>query len=782
MLVAVVVALIIGLGVGLTAGLRKKDAESFPTFDVNITQISTESFEPYGSCDELRLDLIEATKYLANSRIDSNARAYYHQDYRSRGCESCAFGQPQPLASQDVAESAGTTSNTNSQPRAEPLPDVSGEDSFQTNNQVEGVDEADVVKSDGTHVFAVYGREVVTLDADNVTVLSRTVVPVLKVNNGTISFDTTASDANEGFYTSSPEHYCDSSIVSLLLHQDRLTVITTGWCDFYDSNGIYIGRTLSNRASTNIFVYDVSTIPTDGVSPLSLLNSAYVQGYYSTARSIQESVHIVTTSYVNSYLPFTSAMDIYGSGVYDGLLENQYRTKAHEIAKGKVEAFADELLADIKAARNDDTCAGFVRLSSLQSSQKTTAGSDTTTSAQLDFTGNGVMSSMGLITSFNMTADLVTDGIQLSSSAMMLPTSSWTVYASQEKLILAGQGWQEDTEGRWGEETYLIGYTLDGASSRAQSIGRVPGYVLNQFSLDHQEKNGIDYLRVATTNSATWGFVGNNPRVWGQVVESSSQVTVLEIPKDASPNRTMEVVGSVSGIGRTERIYSVRFLGDRAFVVTFRQVDPFYTLNMTDPSNPVVVGELKIPGFSNYLHQVGPDLILGVGQDADEATGRTNGLQISLFNVSNFSFPERIHNFVADNSDSSSSSSAAQYDHRAFRYLDQSQVLILPVRIDAWTTNVDSFDGFYVYSVDPDQGISLKFPIVHADYAQIRYGCWSYRSFLTPRSLVFAGNVMTLKAHTVRSHNLQTSLSLVPPVNLDASLPSSKCSTRYYVD
>ena len=200
---------------------------------------------------------------------------------------------------------------------------------------------------------------------------------------------------------------------------------------------------------------------------------------------------------------------------------------------------------------------------------------------------------------------------------------------------------------------------------------------------------------------------------------------------------------------------------------TVRQVDPFYTLNMTDPTNPWVAGELKIPGFSNYLHQVSNDLILALGQDASD-TGQTNGLQISLFDVSDFANPQRVNQYVE-----TSSSSDAQYDHKAFRYLPESKLLILPLNIYAypWESNAQEyFDGFVVYDVDETKGaFTKKFNVSHVDgsdaYSGVGSYCWG-SDLLPSRSLVFDGNVTTLKGHVVQSHNLATE-ELLWNLNLD---------------
>jgi uncharacterized secreted protein with C-terminal beta-propeller domain len=167
---------------------------------------------------------------------------------------------------------------------------------------------------------------------------------------------------------------------------------------------------------------------------------------------------------------------------------------------------------------------------------------------------------------------------------------------SSSKLVIAGESYvQNPDDGNWDEHTVFIVFNLDTDTSTPESVGDVPGSLLNQFSMDHyfDENTQEDYLRVATTSWGRWGLV--NDSVWGQVELSESQVTVLKM---GSSGGTMEKVGQADGIGMGERIYAVRFVGDRAFVVTFRQIDPFYTLDMSDPTNPTVVGELKIPGFS----------------------------------------------------------------------------------------------------------------------------------------------------------------------------------------
>ena len=149
--------------------------------------------------------------------------------------------------------------------------------------------------------------------------------------------------------------------------------------------------------------------------------------------------------------------------------------------------------------------------------------------------------------------------------------------------------------------------------------------MLSQWSMSEHE--GV--LRVASTTSPPW-------TQGGAAGESESFVTTLA----AAGDRLVEV-GRVGGIGRGEQIYAVRFIGDAGYVVTFRQVDPLYTLDLSDAAEPRVVGELKIPGYSAYLHPVGDGLLLGIGQDAN-SDGITSGVQASLFDVSDPAAPARL--------------------------------------------------------------------------------------------------------------------------------------------
>ena len=183
----------------------------------------------------------------------------------------------------------------------------------------------------------------------------------------------------------------------------------------------------------------------------------------------------------------------------------------------------------------------------------------------------------------------------------------------------------------------------------------MPGEIHNQFALSEH----AGHLRLVTTTGDRWSS------------ESESWVRVL----DESDGLLVEV-GSVGDIGRGEQVQSVRFAGDVGYVVTFRQIDPFYTIDLSDPAEPAVVGELKIPGFSSYLHPIGDGLVLGVGSDADD-NGRVTGAKVSLFDVSDLADPREVSVWTAP-----SGWNNIGWDHRAFLWWAPEQLAVIPVTVD----------------------------------------------------------------------------------------------------
>lgn len=264
--------------------------------------------------------------------------------------------------------------------------------------------------------------------------------------------------------------------------------------------------------------------------------------------------------------------------------------------------------------------------------------------------------------------------------------SGATVYATADDLYVATVDWQtwDDTDGDGGTTSIHRFETPAGSAPRYVASGEIEGRLLNQFSMDAYE----GALRVATTSDTPFGDVGVpvSAPTDDDRPTSESQVVVLKQDGD----RLVET-GRVGGLGKSEQIYAVRFMGETGYVVTFRQTDPLYVVDLSDPDNPSLSGELKIPGFSNYLHPAGNDRLLGIGQDADDS-GRTRGLQLSLFDVSDPLHPQRIDTFEAPEPDGDGDSySAAQDDHHAVTIHDD-QVFV-PFEGYWWNTDDDGESG-----------------------------------------------------------------------------------------
>ena len=350
----------------------------------------------------------------------------------------------------------------------------------------------------------------------------------------------------------------------------------------------------------------------------------------------------------------------------------------------------------------------------------------------------------GLDTLTVLTIDLEKGLAPVDSDTIL--TDAQTVYASAGNLYVATPPWVErDPDGRvTGQSTEIHRFDISRPDSTAyQGSGRVPGFLLNQFAMS--EYHG--FLRVASTGNPM-GFTGIPSK------DNQSFVTVLGLKPGG-----LDEVGRVGGLGHGERIYSVRFIDDVGYVVTFRKVDPLYTVDLSTPSEPKVLGELKILGYSAYLHPVGKDLLVGVGQDATDDQGGFSwylGTQISLFDVSDLRHPVRIaQRTLAPRY----SHSEVEDDHHAFLYWPSSSLAVVPLSFEGgdstWWDHFygddkpssESFAGAIGFHLGRSKGIEEVGRVTHenADYM------WPVR-----RAIVVGDRLFTVSEHGVEASNLDT--------------------------
>ena len=234
-----------------------------------------------------------------------------------------------------------------------------------------------------------------------------------------------------------------------------------------------------------------------------------------------------------------------------------------------------------------------------------------------------------------------------------------TVYGNGESLYVTGTPPRVFPMWRSGsaapeERTDIYKFDVRGKGRpRYVASGSVKGHLLNQYSVSEHDGN----LRLATT---TGGTLPNRGK---------SQSTVYAL---AQRGKRLDEIGRVGGLGKGERIYSVRFIGTTAYVVTFRQVEHVERVDLSDPKRPRTTGELKITGYSAYLHPTADGKLIGVGKDAD-TSGRTRGLQVSLFDVSGG--PRKLDSYRVPGA-----SSSAEFDPHAFLYWPRSGLTVLPMR------------------------------------------------------------------------------------------------------
>jgi uncharacterized secreted protein with C-terminal beta-propeller domain len=352
----------------------------------------------------------------------------------------------------------------------------------------------------------------------------------------------------------------------------------------------------------------------------------------------------------------------------------------------------------------------------------------------------------GYYTTAVVTLDAAAIQDVLASVAVLANAS--TIYASTEAVYVTDADYTPSNAFR--EKTAIHKFRFDeNGAARYVASGQVPGRLLNQFSLGEHES----YLRVATHVTAWTDFP-----VLAPDDVASSEVARTEQPYNGvyvlgESASKLEVVGAVDGLAPGESIYAARFLGPRGFLVTFRQIDPLFALDLSDPAHPAVVGELKIPGYSDYLHPLGENHLIGVGRStarvADDRIVR-DALQLSLFDVSNLAHPRAVQQLTIGGS---YSYSEASYTHKAFVLYEHAgrTLLAIPTVLqqDSYPFGLE-FEGVLCFQVDPAAGfaeLGRLESVRPADDALYNWSGWQRPAFI-------GADVYAVSAAGVRTANL----------------------------
>jgi hypothetical protein len=485
-----------------------------------------------------------------------------------------------------------------------------------TNNQEEGIEEPDIVKTDGSTIFAVEQGTLYAVVAG---------VPALHVASS-------LPLGNTGYGA------------QLLLRGSRLLVISTSQA-FPTGVGVAppavrtpLGRQRSGFAGAS------RAAPVPSASLVRPVRSIFPSPYYYAATTT------ITEVDVHDPVAMTVARTMTVEGTFVDARQNG--PTARLVISSAPRALADPAVSTrasgwVPARRFHSFITGH------RYARPVAACSAVRRPAQ--FSGVGMLS----ILTINLDRGLY------ASDSTALMADAQVVYGSSSSLYVATQRWINPLTAPSAvpssPETVIDQFDATNPEHTTLiASGAVPGYLLNQFSLS--EYHG--YLRVASTSRPIWWTSAQPP-------SSQSYVTAL-----ADHGGALTAVGQVSGLGAGQQIYSVRFIGDVGYVVTFKHVDPLYTIDLSSPESPRVAGQLELEGYSAYLHPVAEGLLLGIGQEVGQQ-GRPTGAQLELFDVSSPAAPRLLTRATLG----SYSSSQVQYDHHAFLFWSPAALAVLPVSI-----------------------------------------------------------------------------------------------------
>jgi hypothetical protein len=626
-----------------------------------VQAFAASTLQPFDSCNEF----LDYVKKHASERVGPYGLDGY-------GGYARLWGAPETMMSMDSAEFTTTTASASGA--------VEGVDYSGTNVQVAGVDEPDVVKTDGERIFVVAQGRLFWIDASGTP-------------------EIVASIPLDGWGQ------------QIFLSGDSLLVLTSG--GGYGAVAMMDGASFDaigpGYQTQRVVLTKVDVSHPDSMEAVSTL---MLDGSVLSSRMTDDIIRVVVRSGPTGF-DWT-----YPEG--NGIRSERRATEAN------------------KKLIEESTLENWVPWYVLEShGTGTTSDGPVLSCDQVGHPGEFSGLSMLSILSIDLDADLEP------GNSVGLMAEGETIYASSDNLYIATSPWMSWPTARWEEgsseneplttQIHMFDITNPAATTYVAS-GEVEGVLHSQWAMDEYK----DVLRVVVTDENPW---------WGSSEVPDSAVVTMERNGDE-----LVQIGFVDGLGKNERVYAVRFIQDKAYVVTFRQVDPLYVVDLADPTNPEVKGELKINGYSAYLHPIGEDLLLGVGQDAT-SEGRIEGTQLSVFDVSDPTDPRRLSRLTFGDAHSE-----AEWDHHAFLWWAPEGIAVLPLQRWSWdeqTGNGKSFTGAVVVTVTPNrvkQVGEIKHPSVNNGECD---GCEEWTAPIS-RSMVIGDTLFTFSDMGVLASDLGT--------------------------
>lgn len=540
-----------------------------------------------------------------------------------------------------------------------------------TNVQVEGVDEADLVESDGDYLYLLADGRLTILDMQG------------KQPEVTAEVD------------------FNGRAVGMYLSGDRLTIVEMS-APLYDPWGWSDLRFSYDRHRTNKTT--VTVLDVDDRATPRLVERTELDGRLVASRMVDGKLRLVLAS-AGGPLASLPGPQMVSSGQDSetGATIYSYETR-------------DAYLAHVLKLVRETQLAGYRQLAGVGSGNQVHYES---LDERLRGMINGRNHAGTVIAAFN-----AMDDESGPDDVMKLKGfQATTVYATADHLYLAGHEANDDYDGKL--TIHKVGFAGRADHLKLVATGQVDGALINQFAMDEHEGR----LRVVTE---TWG---------------RQSLFVLQ-----QQGKTLQAVGVIDNLAPGERLYAVRFVGEHAFAVTFRRVDPLFAIDLSDPTAPVVAGELKIPGYSEYLQPMGGGFLLSIGRGADEATGLFQELQASIFDVSDLNEPQLAHRYsFAGGRGTASITTGDRWqigdlEHHAVGYFAEAGLLALPVHSESHglkrmgDNEFGAVGGLQVLRVDAATGFAEAALIEHDSRIL--------------RSLVLGDRLVVVSGGTVSVHTL----------------------------
>lgn len=685
-LVVVFLIFVAGVNVDNYKEINNKELQDLTVGNINLSKDS--SFIKISKTDLLNI--------LKETNTGSNQVLY---SGRSEGIAKVAM---------DSAQSAPST-----------MPLSEGVDYSGTNVQVSGVDEGDIVKTNGKKIFIGRQNELIVINNVSPPITDVTNVEISKndelyFNNETIQ-SILIDEKNELLYLITQKYFTETKFDKTLLFPQRIDIPVTV-----------------------VFTYDIKD------TELKKLNQLEIDGYYYQSRFKDEILYIITNKNTFSFNNPTTIDDLVLRPI-------------KEIKNNSIFYFESDLIMPKEPGAENKSIYSI-------------------TTIKYDNTENSVLDSLDMLLDYSNTVYMSQNNLYVAyKKQMMIP---WFYYRfgnqqpnmdvfkeiypkvypkeiqaqiennlnDNEKIIEILNSYFESLDSKTQEKLYQeIQIEVDKyyQSQRKEyektyinkielrengklgdiTTGEVFGNLLNQFSLD-EDNDG--YLRVAITYT-------------GEDYKSLNGVVIFD--------SDLEKYSELLDLAKEERIHSVRFMGDKVYLVTFKQIDPFFVIDLKNKKSPEVLGYLKIPGYSNYLHPINDNLILGVGQDTKESEwgGVINsGVKISLFDVSNYSDPKEVATYKVF---SENSYTPIQQDHKAFLYVNKENLIVIPV-LDYYYTTGNNKTNFYLLEVNENEILEREI-IVHENNI-------GYNNIL--RALYIDNELYTISDRLIKTYNFNTEI------------------------